>query len=196
MTAKSNSCSPGAGPNAEKIRAFLKATSEGYKARAERAAAARRLRGGARTTTKESPKGEPAEGGREPRSAALSGRRRLTPRLASLSPQMAVADPAACADLFTDIASKENPDLPEKLDRDFVRDSVKCAAGPPRAPPAGGIRPSAPADERARACGGRWYADNKVLLDESGNWGRVSLDRFNKWLDWLHANSERADPAR
>lgn len=147
-----------AGPNADKIRAFLKATAEGYKARRR----------------------EPeARAGRPPAgavSAALSLCHLLSPAVTccceshSTTPanapspapcplQMAVADPVAAADAFTELATKENPDLPEPLDRDFVRDSVK------------------------------WYVDNKVLLDESGNWGKISVERFGKWLDWLHSNS-------
>ena len=28
-----------------------------------------------------------------------------------------------------------------------------------------------------------------MLLDDAGNWGKISLERFNAWLDWLHSNS-------
>lgn len=125
-------------------------------------------------------------------------------------PQLAATDPSAAADLFTDLANKENPSM-EQLDGAFVRDSAKCAPClrsrrlfcSLRSSLLGADAPSlllplplplasrTPCTVIVSAVSARWYADKKVFLDAEGNWGRMSAERWSKWLDWLHANRAR-----
>ena len=72
--------------------------------------------------------------------------------------KLAMADPAAAADLMTQLANAENPAMAEKLDADFMRASAA------------------------------WYAGKKVFLDGEGKWGRMDYYRWDAWLDWLHSN--------
>lgn len=88
--------------------------------------------------------------------------------------------------------------MPEPLDKDMVRDSAKCGKPTTRQRMlAARLSMEVVSDGRLRTLSAlsrpervrRWYADNKVFLDESGSWGKMSLDRWNAWLDWLHSNS-------
>lgn len=71
--------------------------------------------------------------------------------------QWAVAHPGEAAALFCQLASAENPDMPVPLDVDMCAQSM------------------------------RYLVDHKALLDDQGMWGRMQTERWQAYVDWLHA---------